>query len=71
MHWQHFLTTEPTLAQLNAEQFHCLVTNYVKAFYFANEFCMSVLVTLAAVLKWKFYFSITVNFYLEHLYQHF
>lgn len=42
MHWQHSLTTEPTLAQINAEQFHCLVTDYVKAFYFANEFCMPV-----------------------------
>lgn len=71
IHWQHSLATEPRLAQLTAEQFHRLVTKYVKAFYFANELCMSVLVTPSAVLKWKLSCSITVNFYLEHLSTHF
>lgn len=39
IHWQCSLATEPMLAQLSAEQFFCLVTQYVKAFYFANELC--------------------------------
>lgn len=50
MLWQHSLTTELTLAQLAAEQFHCLVMEYVKAFYFANEFCMSVLETICCAI---------------------
>lgn len=71
IHWQHSLATEPRLAQLTAEQFHRLVTKHVKAFYFANELCVSVLVTLSAVLKWKLSRSFTVNFYLENLSKHF
>lgn len=35
--WQLSLPTEPRLAQLTAEQFPSLVTEDVKAFYFANE----------------------------------
>jgi len=71
VHWQRSLATEPELAQLTAEQFYRLATDYIKAFYFANEVCMPVLITLSAVLKWKLCCSITVNFYLEHLCKHF
>lgn len=71
MPWQLSLATEPALAQLTAERFQRLVTEHVKAFYFANELCVSVLVTLSALLKWKLCCSITVNFYLDHLPKHF